>query len=192
MSLKLITPATVLAVTLAEAKLHCRIDITDDDDMVTEMIGAATQAAEHLMGRALLPQTWELALDAFPDEFELTRIPVASVESLKYLDSTGADITLSNTLYKLDAANDFAPARVVPAYATSWPTARLEANSVRLRFVAGYAAAADVPNAIKQWIKLQVGAMYEGREGELVMQGGTAVKLGFVDALLDRYRVWGA
>jgi uncharacterized phiE125 gp8 family phage protein len=192
MSLKLITAPTVLAVSLAEVKLHLRVDLSDDDAMITSLIGAATEAAEQITLRALLPQTWELALDAFPEAFELTRIPVASVTSLKYLDAAGVDTTLSTSLYKLDVANDFAPAVVVPAYGETWPAARAEVNTVRLRYLAGYTNAEAVPNAIKQWIKLQVGTMYEAREGELVIQGGTAVKPGFADALLDRYRVWGA
>lgn len=57
---------------------------------------AATEAAEQMTGRAIMPQTWELTLDAFPDALELTRVPVASVTSLKYFDATGTEQTLSN------------------------------------------------------------------------------------------------
>jgi hypothetical protein len=45
-----------------------------------------------------------------------------------------------------------------------------------------------VPASIQQWIKLQIGAMYDNREAEMTMRGNP-VKLGFVDALLNRYRV---
>lgn len=189
MALKLITAATVLAVSLVEAKAHLRIDTTDDDTLITAMIGAATQAAEHMTGRALMAQTWELTLDAFPSALELTRVPVQSITSITYADSTGASTVLSNTLYALDNADEFGFAYVVPVYAGVWPETRDEINAVKVRYVAGYADAASVPESIKSWIKLQVGSMYEGREAE-VIGNGSAISLGFADRLLDRYRVW--
>jgi hypothetical protein len=50
-----------------------------------------------------------------------------------------------------------------------------------------------VPEGIKQWIKLTVSAMFENREAEAYSSRAvsTTVKMSFVDALLDRYRVWG-
>ena len=194
MALKLITAATALAVSLVEAKAHLRVDTSDDDTLITAMITAATEAAEQAMsskvgGRAIMPQTWELTLDLFPEAFELTRIPVASVDSVTYQDATGSSTVLNSALYSLDNADDFGPAYVVPAYGTEWPETRDEINAVQVRYAAGYTDAAAVPESIKSWIKLQVGAMYENRESETV-GAGKAVNLGFADRLLDRYKVW--
>lgn len=189
MALKLITAATALAVSLVEAKAHLRIDVSDDDTLLTAMITAATEAAEQATGRAIMPQTWELTLDAFPESLELTRVPVASITSVTYVDLDGTDQTLSALLYSLDNADDFGPAYVVPAYGTEWPETRDEINAVQVRYAAGYADAAAVPESIKSWIKLQVGAMYENRESETVGVG-KPIALGFADRLLDRYKVW--
>jgi uncharacterized phiE125 gp8 family phage protein len=189
MALKRITAATALAVSLAEAKLHLKVEHVDDDALIEAIITAATESAEHATGRAVMLQTWELTLDAFPDAFELTRVPAASVTSLKYWDSTGIQQTLSGAAYALDNADDFAFAYVVPAYASSWPTAREQINAVALRYVAGYADAASVPSVIKQWIKLQIGAMYENRQAEGAVQ---TYALGFADRLLDGYKVYAA
>lgn len=188
MALKLITAPTTLPVTLAEAKAHIRVDIVDDDTTITAMLGAAVQMAEQATGRALMPQTWKLTLDDFPDAFELTRVPGISITAVTYVDTAGATQTLSNALYRLDNADDFGYAYVVPAYGTSWPDTNPEINAVTVTYVAGYADAASVPEAIKSWIKLQVGAMYENREAETA-QRISPVKLGFVDALLNRYKV---
>ena len=189
MALKLITAATSLAVTLAEAKAHLRVDSTDEDALVTALIHAATATAEQMTGRALMTQTWELTLDAFPDALELTRVPAQSVTSIIYADATGAATTLDNGLYALDSADDFGFAYIVPAYGTEWPTTRSQINAVAVRYVAGYADAAAVPVSIKSWVLLQVAAMFENRELE-TGGSGSAVKLGFCDALLARYRVW--
>lgn len=187
MALKLITAASALAVSLAEAKLHIKVTDTEEDALITAFITSATEAAEQLTGRAIMPQTWELTLDAFPDAFELTRVPVTSVTSIIYADSAGTPQTLLNTLYTVDSADDAGFAYVVPVYAGSWPSTRDQINAVALRYVAGYADAASVPESIKAWIKLMIGAMYESRQLEGAKQ---TYSLGFADRLLDRYKVW--
>lgn len=191
MALKLITPAGTSPVSLAEAKAHLRVDIADDDTLIAAMIAAATDMAEQHTGRALMSQTWELTLDAFPEAFELTRVPAQSITSLKYYDTSGVQQTLSNALYSLDATDDFGYAYVAPAYDTAWPETQARVNAVACRYVAGYADAASVPQAIKSWILLMVSAMYENREAEAYSARAvsTTVKMSFVDALLARYRV---
>lgn len=191
MALKLITPPSTYPVTLAEAKLHCRVDIADDDALITAFITAATETAEQKTGRAIMAQTWELTLDAFPDALELTRVPVQSITSVKYYDTAGVQQTMSNTLYALDATDDFGFAHISPVYAGAWPETRDQTNAVAVRYVAGYADAASVPEGIKQWIKLMVSTMYENRETEAYSSRAvsTTVQMSFVDRLLDRYLV---
>lgn len=189
MALKLITPATELAVSLADVKAHLRVDAADEDSLITAYIGAATELAEQATGRALMPQTWELTLDAFPEAFGITRVPASSVTSLKYWDADGVQQTLASNLYTLDNADDYGHAFVVPVYSGAWPSSRAQINAVALRYVAGYAAAANVPESIKAWIKLAVGSMYENRQSE-VIASGSVLTLGYADRLLDRYKVW--
>ena len=192
MSLKLITPPTTFPIDLASAKLHCRVDIADDDTLITALITAATEMAEQKTGRAIMAQTLELTLDAFPYAFELTRVPVQSVTSVKYYDTTGTQQTLSNTLYALDAADDFGFAHISPVYAGVWPDTRDQINAVAVRYVAGYADAASVPQSIKNWILLMVSTMYANRETEAYSSRAvsTTVQMQFVDRLLDRYVVF--
>jgi uncharacterized phiE125 gp8 family phage protein len=172
MALKLITPPSTYPVTLAEAKLHCRVDIADDDALITAFITAATETAEQKTGRAIMSQTWELTLDAFPDTLELTRVPVQSITSVKYYDTAGVQQTVSNTLYALDATDDFGFAHISPVYAGVWPTTRDQINAVAVRYVAGYADAASVPQSIKNWILLMVSTMYEPRDRSLLQPRG--------------------
>ncbi len=188
MSLKLITPAATLPVTVAEAKAHARIEIADDDALIGAMLSAATDMAEQYTGRSLITQTWDMTLDAFPAYFELTRAPVASITSIKYTDTAGATQTLASTDYVL-VLDDFSLAKVVPAYGVAWPTAR---DTVTVRYVAGYTNAAAVPEAIKAWIKLMVSTMYENRETEAYSSRAvsTTVQMRFVDGLLDKYKVF--
>ena len=92
MSLTLIAAPILEPMTLAEAKLHLRVDGTDEDDLITALIVAARRRAEHLLTRALITQTWELTLDEFPAaDIQLPKPGVLSIVSVKYLDSAGVE-----------------------------------------------------------------------------------------------------
>lgn len=189
MSLKLFAARAAQPVTLAEAKLHLRVDNSVEDALISALIVAATDDAEHLMGRAVLPQQWQLTLDSFEsDALVLQRPTVTAVVSVKYLQaSDGALTTLANTEYTLAAASDFT-ARLVPAYGKSWPATRAMPEAVQVVFSCGYANEASVPEPIKAWVKLRVGALYANREGWTA--GKKLEQNPHVDYLLDRYRVW--
>lgn len=161
MSLKLITAAPELAVSVAEVKLACRFDPSDLDSDILAMITDATRLVEHETGQCVMAQTWELTLAAFPAAFRPTRLPVASVTSLKYTDGSGLLQTLAPSAYTLDNTDAFGPAQVLPAYGTSWPVSRAQINAVALRYVTGYATAAEVPSQIKRQIKIFVAMMID-------------------------------
>lgn len=189
MTLKLTTARTLQPITRAEAKLHLRVDASDEDALIDALIVAATDDAEHLMSRAVLPQTWTLYLDDFcADQIDLQRPPVTAITTVKYLQaSDGALTTLPDTEYTLAAGSDYT-ARVLPAYGKAWPATRDMPEAVQIAFVCGYANAAAVPEPIKAWIKLRIGALYENRQAWTL---GKAIERNpHVDHLLDRYRVW--
>lgn len=164
MSLKLITPPSVLAVSLADAKLQLRETGTDQDALITRLIRGATARAEHETGRALLEQEWELVLDAFPAaEIELARPPVMSITSVKYLDIAGVQQTLLSTAYALDA--ELLPGWLFPSANTSWPATQDVANAVRVRFKCGYGTVdTAVPDGIKDWIHVQLATLFDHRD----------------------------
>jgi uncharacterized phiE125 gp8 family phage protein len=66
MGLRQTTPPAVEPVSLAEAKLHLRVDITDDDALITGLIQGARYAAENMCRRVMVTQSWGLTLDGFP------------------------------------------------------------------------------------------------------------------------------
>lgn len=192
MSLKLITAPASEPITLNEARLHLKIivDPADetahpDDAYIEALIVAARSAAEHLTGRAFIEQELEMALDGFGECIRLSRPPLISLTRIKYLDINGNWQTLSSSDYVLDSHSE--PARIVPAYGKCWPSTREQINSVVVRYVAGYEDADAVPQAIKNWMLLRVGMLYENREE---VSGIQLSEVPYVDSLLDPYRVW--
>lgn len=190
MSLTLITAPSLEPMTLADAKLHLRVDGTDEDNLITALIVAARRRAEHLLTRALITQTWELTLDEFPAaDIQLPKPGVLSIVSVKYLDSAGIEQTVDLADYALDAATT--PGWVLLASGATWPTTYDGANAVRVRFTCGYGpAASDVPADVVAWCKLQVGALYRNREGFAAGQTVAELPGRFFDALLDAERVY--
>jgi uncharacterized phiE125 gp8 family phage protein len=188
MALKLITAPTEEPLTLTEAKLQCRVDGSDEDTLLTSLITVARQMVEQRTGRAVLTQTWELALDDFPrGAIDLLMAPVQSITSVKYIDQDGVEQTVSSSNYALDSYG--VQHQVVPGYGFRWPAARDITHAVKVRFVAGYASKADVPASLKQWMLLAIATMYKNREA--VITGTIVAELprGYLDALLDDYRV---
>lgn len=186
MTYKLITAPSVEPVTLAEAKLHLRVDDNADDTRITAMIVAARHRAEQLTNRLFGTQTWELVLDAFPPEFTVHNAPLTAVTTIKYLDATGTEQTLSSAAYVVDADN--LPARITLAEGYTWPETKAITNAVRVRYTGGHAASDADLAALKQWMLVAIGTWY--RHAEAIDAGSFAeVPRTFVDGLLDRYKV---
>jgi len=88
--------------------------------------------------------------------------PLVSVESVKYVDLSGALVTLDPADYLVRAAET--PGEIVPAYAKSWPAARDVADAVTVEFTCGYGDPEDVPEPIRRAVLLLVGTLYANRE----------------------------
>lgn len=139
------TAPTVEPITLAEVKSQLGITDTASDTQLTRRITEARKWAEDYLRRALMPQTHELRLDAFPcdGEIDLPFPPISSVLSVKYIDIDGTLTTVSAADYELDATPQTPFVR--PAYGVSWPSARDESSAVRVQYQAGYPVSALAP-----------------------------------------------
>ncbi|MGB9845891.1 MAG: head-tail connector protein [Desulfotomaculales bacterium] len=137
--LVLITPPATEPVSLAEAKQHLRVDITDDDNLITALITAAREYCEGFQNRAYITQTWQLWLDAWPEgsEIRIPRPPLQSVSDIKYYGTDDTEYIFDAANYFVDAKSE--PGRVVLKYGKSWPTIMLRpTNGICVTFIAGY------------------------------------------------------
>ena len=166
MPLTLNTPPAAEPVTLAEAKLHLKVDTADDDALITRLIAAARARAEWHTGRAFVTQTWTLHLDTWPCDgvIELPLPPLQAVASIVTTARDGSTTTLDPSRYTVDIAS--APARIALAANTAPPTNLRRINAIAITFTAGYGDATEVPASIKEAILDLTGQMYANR-GEL-------------------------
>jgi uncharacterized phiE125 gp8 family phage protein len=173
-------PATE-PITLAEAKLNCRVDHNDENDLLNMLIAAARQHAETILHRAIITQTLDAYFDEFPSEFALP--PMQSVTAITYVDLDGATQTLAANQYTVDAVSQ--PSRITPAYAVTWPATRNQTNAVKVRFLAGYGAASAVPQCIKNWMLFRICTLYNQRDQFAPGAFMAQIPEHFVDSLLD-------
>lgn len=164
MGLALVTAPSAEPVTLAEAKAHLRVTSTDEDTHITSLALAVRRHVENLTRRALISQVWDYSLDYFPSwEIEIPLPPLVSIGSVKYLEAAaGVDTTLAASEYRVDAVRQ--PGRLTPEFGKVWPSTYGVVNAVTIRFTAGFANAAAVPQEIKQAMLLLIGAWFEHRE----------------------------
>lgn len=168
------TEPTVEPITLSDAKLHCRVDGTDDNDLITALVKAARQYAESITNRAFITQTRVLKLDKFPplaeQVIELPGGKLQSVSSITYVDTDGTTQTWSSSNYTVNTATE--PGRIELAYEQDWPDAREWGMGITITYVCGWAGdggspedlTANVPESIKQAIRMMVAHWYEHRE----------------------------
>lgn len=163
MHLKQTVKPDSLFVTLEMVKDHLRLPktYTAEDDMLNLYLNAAIKTAEDKTNRQLMPATWTLKCDRFPSKFVINKTPLISVESITYLDSAGVERTLDSSKYLVNAQAE--PFEITPAYGFSFPSARLQANSVTVTFKAGYADFESVPSNIISGILLIVDDLYKNR-----------------------------
>lgn len=167
-------------ITTTEAKLHLKVDVTDDDTLIDRLIKAARRSCEMYTERSFITQTWKAYGDSFPETIELIKGPVISVTSVQYVDSDGVTQTYSTDDYTVDIQGDVA--RIKPV--DSWPDIDDIMNAVIVTYQAGYGSASDVPEDIKAAMLLIIGKLYQDRE-DTVKRMPTHAQW-----LLDPYKVY--
>jgi len=196
------TAPAVEPVSVAEAKEHLRVDISDDDTYIGSLITSARKYCEEYLDRALVSQQLTMRMDTFPYEFELPRPPMATSGTLTAttvtyaLDpgssgtATPTTATLSASSYRVD--RDATPGRIRTVYNGTWPSHLTDPNAVTVTWWAGYGAAgSDVPQAIRHAMLMLIGHLYENRQAA-VATGAVPQDVPFgVKALLDTCK-WGS
>ena len=176
MPLQLIRDAAVEPISLAEAKLHLRVDITDDDVLISALIGSARRFAENQLQRSLISQAWRSVIDSFPGPtligipwgrtytlpqhaIVLERSRVQNVTAINYLDMSGAAQVVPTTQYVVDYSSE--PCRITPVFGQIWPIPLPQIGAVNVTFTSGYAVPVTVSGqnvtVPSDWVAYTVG-----------------------------------
>ncbi len=186
MSAILLIPPSAEPWSVAEAKNFLRVEHDDDDAVIAALIAAGRGHVEALSRRALLVQRWRFVLDAWPKNGRLDpRMgPLRSVIAARVFDAAGSAHSIDVATFVVDiAANIIAS----PFWAMPIP-GRLTAG-IELDVELGYGAlASDVPDALRQAIRMLVAHWYENR-GLAAIGGNVAMLPAGLGALVAPYRM---
>ena len=181
----LVTAPAIEPVSLAEAKAFLRIEHDDDDDVIAALIAGARIYVEAQTRRALMTQSWRLTRDAWPQtgRIAVRPAPLQSLEAARVHDGEGEPIELDTEGFFVDAAGSelvFAP--------WAMPQPGRVAAGIEFDVTLGYGdAAVDVPEPLRQAVRLLAGHWYENRG--LVSPGAAPLLPMTVPALLSPYRM---
>lgn len=174
-----VTDPAQYAVTLAEAKLHLRVDHGDEDAHIFSLIGVAQQVAEKQSRRTFTQATYDLFLNGWPknDLITFPAPPLVSVAGVYYTPEIGDEQELAAENYVVSATAE--PGRLWLAPSGQWPGETLRRqDGVRVRFTAGYGTTPEsVPRIYRQAMLLLIGHFYENRETIAIIQGANMVVL---------------
>ena len=189
------TGPAVEPLTVAEAKLHLRVDISDDDAYIGTLITAAREWVEAYLDRTLITTQLILRAAEFPtEELELPRPPMvasgtATAVVITYTLADTTTATLSTALYRVDRTST--PGNVAPIINGTWPSDVIEdANAVAVTYWAGYGpTSASVPATIRHACLMLIGHWYDRRSA--VLTGTISKPLEFAVESLLASNNWG-
>jgi len=151
---------------LSEAKNFLRVDHSDDDTLISALITASRQMCEEYTRRILVTTTIDEYFDKFPmNRWEnlsnliyLSRGPVASITSVKYVDEIGSEVTITADQYIIDTISE--PARIQST--AGWFAAAGVVNQVIVRYVVG-TDVSSIPKPLIQGMMLVISDLYDQR-----------------------------
>lgn len=155
-----VIPNTIAPLDTQDLKDFLKITTSDEDAELSRALLEATRMVQFEIGRAITTWSLRLHIDAFPAVIDLPYPPLqGSVTSIVYVDANGTDQTLAASEYQVQSLRD--RILIVPVYGKTWPATRTQYSAVRVAYLAGVAAAANVLPDVKLAIKWKVKLLRE-------------------------------
>lgn len=147
---------TIHPVSLSMIKSFLRVESSQDDDLILNLISIATEYAEWYMEKSLMRQKWQISCIGYiPRKIQLIFGPLIGVESVKTIFRNGSETVVNKDLYYVDIVGSY-----IEFYSYF--------NVLRIDIVyeAGHLDANLIPAQIKHGIAHHVAIAYKNREAE--------------------------
>lgn len=181
----LLTGPAVEPLSLDETKTFLRIEHNDDDPLIAALIAGARIHIEAQSQAALITQDWRMVLDCWPRGGRITVRPgpLKSLNAARVRDFNGNPHAIDGQAFVPDPG-----ASTLAFVPWAVPVPGRIAAGIELDVTVGFGdAASDVPQPLRQAVRLLVSHWYENRG--LVSAGQTAVLPSTVVALIAPYRM---
>lgn len=140
-------------ITLTEAKLYLRVDSSNEDSLISDLIVSARMSAEQWLAKSLITQTWKLVYNDYLDcSVDLPMPPIVNIISITIVNRDATTSLVSENNYYLNAAKNMVLL-----------DNHINGFSIEIIYNAGYGLAAQVPQPIKYGMLAHIAAMYDER-----------------------------
>jgi uncharacterized phiE125 gp8 family phage protein len=163
-SLPIVEPVTV-----AQVRLHCKIEEDEEDDLIAQKISAAREWVEDYTGRIVAQRTLVQHFRSWGTYLELYTRPVVSIVSIAY-DGAAGGATITDAAY----STGINPVRIYPP-GSGWPALRA-GGAITVAYTAGYAEG-EAPRSMIEAIIVLVAGMLDERAGAYDKAAAAAERL---------------
>jgi uncharacterized phiE125 gp8 family phage protein len=180
---------------LDEVKTVLRIDHSDEDGRLTDLISGVRAYIEEQVGFALMTQTVVALLSYWPrsSTIELPLPPLQSVTSVIYQPAAGGvPVTVAGTVYGVSTVS--VPGLIYLKSGQTWPSVALYRPGVQITFVAGYGnLPSKVPSDLREAARRLLVYWYDTPEAVYVPNdrraSGRPERLPYsIEEIFDGYR----
>lgn len=171
-------------ISLADARLHLRVDSQDEDDNISRLIRVAARQIETVYGVVSVQKHFSFSFDCFAPEMRIPLIPVSPESiSISYLDGSGE----AQTFEQFRSFTRYDWTWLTPNVGQRWPSTARVAGAITVTAIVGFVdpaaeesdQQASVPADLEEAARLMV--------GHLFMRGGGGMPDG-MDDLVEHYR----
>lgn len=161
-------PTGAAPITVLEAKDYLRLGYSEQDELVVELVDAATRYAESYLGFFLVERDHMEYRECFGSRMEIKGY-VEAIRTIQYFDTDGVLQTIDGSDYTL------IPGRLgVVAPLEVWPQTADRPDAVQIIYRAGYYTC---PADIRQAVRLLVSEWYDNRENAVRRYPTAAIRL---------------
>lgn len=180
-------------VTLAQVTAHVRVDSTDDQEYIADLIPVGREFVDSVTGRVSVECTWKVTAASWAalmeescDTAKIYRTPLVSVSSVKYYAPDATSLTtMPTTDYRV--ITGYEPGMI--QFIEDLPSIHERMDAIQITLVAGYEYD-TTPAILKHAVKMVVANMYENRVP--VITGMTATEMPqSLNTLIQNQRVGG-
>jgi len=185
MSSILLTGPAAEPLSLEEAKTFLRVEHSDDDEVIRALIAGARMHVEVQARTALMTQRWRMTFDRWPHHGRIAVKPgpLRSLDAVRVYDLQGHPQSVDMQAFVLDFG-----ASTLAFMPWVLPVPARIAAGIELEVTTDFGdAATDVPEPLRQALRLLVAHWYENR-GLVGATESTVLPAGFA-ALVTPYRM---
>jgi uncharacterized phiE125 gp8 family phage protein len=152
-----------LPIDLETFKLHARVDIDEEDDLIIQYIHAATKRIEALAHLTIYPQNIVQMASSFPKCKPITLLvnPVIEIDNITYVNEEGDSTIYTGYQIKQGDKGTY----IYPAQGELYfpSTQKYNVLGLTIEYTAGYLTPSLIPSNIKQAILMYATDLYENR-----------------------------